>query len=168
MQDNKVFEIIKALLNKPNSECYDIYFQLGTFICSLLYNIKFKIDANITKYKLKKSDLSLNNYILIYNDNVVDEFNKDIFNFLHDSIYELTTQKDLLYNCENIYNISFLFISFLSIYKNIYNLQFISYIILRRIYFIFPEYRSNVEDILASVIINLFLFKHNKNYVKRF
>jgi len=166
LHDNLVYDIINALINKPNPELYGVYYQIGTFICSLLFSTRFKIDANNTKYKLKKSDLALNYYFLIYNDNIIDESNLDILNFLHESVYELTTQKDLLLKCDNIYKISYLFVSFLSINENIYDLQFICYIILRRIYFIYPEYRSNIEDILSSVIVNLVKLNENiKNVI---
>jgi hypothetical protein len=160
-----VFVIIKALIHKPNPEYHSVYYQLGSFICSLLFSIRFKVDAFNSQYRLNKSDLGLNHYFLINNDELLDESNKDLLSFLHESVYELTLQKDLLLKCENIFKICSLVVSVLSINENMYDLQYISYIILRRIYYIFPQYRSNIEDTLAMVVVNLALFKENTTSV---
>lgn len=162
-----VFVIIKALIHKPNPEFHSVYYQLGSFICSLLFSVKFKVDAYNSQYRLNKSDLTLNHYFLINNDELLDESNKDSLSFLHDTVYELTTQKDLLLKCENIFKICSLVVSLLSINENMYDLQYISYIILRRVYFIFPQYRSNIEDTLAMVVVNLALFKESSSNVRK-
>jgi hypothetical protein len=158
-----VFVIIKALIQHPNPEFRDAYYQLGSFICSLLFSVKFKIDAFTPEYRVDKSALKQYHYFLMNDDQMLDESNKDSLSFLHNSIFELTTQKDLLVKCENIFKVCNMVISLLAINENMFDLQFICYIILRRIYFIFPQFRESIEDNLAMVVVNLALFKDQAN-----
>jgi hypothetical protein len=47
----------------------------------------------------------------------------------------------------------------MAIYENVFDLQFICYIILKRVYFNFPQFRNHIEDTLATILVNLCCFK---------
>jgi hypothetical protein len=151
----KIPVIVKALIHQPNPEFKDAYFQIGNFICSMLFATKFKIDAYLPDYRLNPSELSKNFFFLLADDQLITEEHKDSVSFLHQSVYELTNQKDLLTKCENIFTICNLIVNTLSIYESIFDLQFVCYIILKRIYFTFPQFRKQIEDILAMSLVNL-------------
>lgn len=155
----KIPVIIKAIIHQPNPEFKDVYFQLGNFICSMLFATKFKVDAFIPDYRLNQEELNKNFFFLIVDDEIVDQETKEGISFIHNTIYELTAQKDVLVKCENILHICNLIINTLSIYESIFDLQFVCYIILKRIYFTFPQFRKQIEDILAMTLVNLCLFK---------
>jgi len=110
-------------------------------------------------YRLKKSDLTSNFFFLINNDQIVEENNKEQISFLHDIVFELTAQKDLLVNCENIINICTLVINTLTMYETMFNLLYVSYLIMKRIYFTFPQFRRHIEDSLAMVLADICQFK---------
>lgn len=100
------------------------------------------------------------NFLLIFKDDVLlDENCYEQISFLDNTYYELTYQKDLLENCESIIQLSNLIVNTLSIYENIFELQFVCYIILKRIYFTFPHFRKNIRDSLAMIIVNLCMFQ---------
>ena len=105
-----------------------------------------------------KDDLINNSFFLINDNTLVDESNRDQISFLHNIVYELTTQKDLLVNCENIINICNLVINTLSIYETLFDLQFVCYLILKRLYFTYTQFRPQIEDTLAMVMTNLCQF----------
>jgi hypothetical protein len=154
----KVPAIVKAIIHQPNPEYKEAYFQLGNFICSILYATKFKVDAYLPDYRINSKDFNKNYFYLIAGDQLVDETSKYEISFLHNTIYELTTQKEILMKCENIFQICNLILNTLSIYENIFDLQFVNYIILKRIYFTFPQFKRNIEDLLAVTLVNLCSF----------
>lgn len=125
----------------------------------MLFATKFKINAHMPDYRLKKSDLTSNFFFLINNDQIVEENNKEQISFLHDIVFELTAQKDLLVNCENIINICTLVINTLTMYETMFNLLYVSYLIMKRIYFTFPQFRRHIEDSLAMVLADICQFK---------
>lgn len=156
---DKVPAIIKSVIHQPNPEYKEAYFQLGNFICSILFATKFKVDAYLPDYRINTKDINKNFFLLFAGDELVDEYTKHHVSFLHNSIFELTTQKENLLKCENIFQICNLILNTLSIYDTIFDLQFVCYIILKRIYFTFPQFRRNIEDLLAVTLVNLCSFK---------
>ncbi len=110
-------------------------------------------------FKIKKSDLTSNYFFIIHNDKLLEEQNKDQISFLHDAVFELTNQKELLVNCENIINICTLIINTLTMYESMFNLLYVSYLIMKRIYFTFPQFRRHIEDSLAMVLADICQFK---------
>lgn len=161
-------QIIKAIINKPNPENRKAYFQLGNFIISMLYSYKFKlsIETSMKTTSHSKSifllDLSSNNEkdkkkIQLYKSNTNHSM-IDLL-FLKGKSYELTNQKDLLFKSENLFSICYMIINALCIYEDIFDLQFVSYLLLKKIYFIFPQFRDNIEDLIAYVLVNICCFK---------
>ena len=60
---------------------------------------------------------------------------------------------------ENICEICFLYVNLIIQYENIFPLQYISYLIFRRIYFTFPKYIDEIGDQLVKVLNNLCKFQ---------
>ena len=129
----------------------------------------FKLTGNLTvgenygKKKQENVDEEEDNYknvTYILEDKVVemDDLN-DKFGFLEKKDFELTFQKELLELNEQIVEICLLYVDLIIQYNRIFPLQYISYLILRRIYFIFPKYINNIGDKIIKAISNLSKFQ---------
>jgi hypothetical protein len=152
--------IVKAIIDQPNPELTDVYFQLGAFICTMLFATRFKIDANIRDYELNTIELNKNNLFFVTNDNIFHE--KPNVSFLHNALYELTTQKDMLARCETIIKICQPILNTFTSYETNFKLQYISFVMLKRIYFTFPQFRKQIDDTLLKCLSNLFNFVEEK------
>jgi len=129
----------------------------------------FKLTGNLTvgenygKKKEENADEEENNYknvAYILDDKVIlmEDLSKD-FNFLEKKKFELTFQKELLELNEQIVEICLLYVDLIIQYNRIFPLQYISYLILRRIYFIFPQYINNIKDKIIKALSNLSKFQ---------
>ena len=129
----------------------------------------FKLTGNLTvgeNYGKKKpgendeEELLPKNITYILEDKIIklEELNEN-FNFLEKELYELTFQKEILEINEQIVEICLLYVELIIQYDKIFPLQYISYLILRRIYFIFPKYRTNIGDKIVQSLINLSKFQ---------
>ena len=165
---NHCSDIFKSIINKPNVDYSKVYFELGNFFLNLFFNYKYilKFDSSKKNYVstfLYLSDLISNEEKLLSNIKV-NNYSNDInqLSFLNEVLFEETNQKEIMLKYENIFPISLLVLNTLIIYENEFDLQFICYLILRRIYFIFPQFRKETEDLLASSLINLCKFQSKK------
>ena len=129
----------------------------------------FKLTGNLTvgenygKKKEKNVDEEENSYknvTYILEDKVIpiEDLSKD-FNFIEKKKFELTFQKELLELNEQIVEICLLYVDLIIQYNRIFPLQYISYLILRRIYFIFPQYIKNIKDKIIKALSNLSKFQ---------
>ena len=162
---NHCSDIFKSIINKPNVDYSKVYFELGNFFLNLFFNYKYilKFDSSKKNYVstfLYLSDLISNEEKLLSNIKV-NNYTNDInqLSFLNEVLFEETNQKEIMLKYENIFKISLLVLNTLIIYENEFDLQFICFLILRRIYFIFPQFRKETEDLLASSLINLCKFQ---------
>ena len=171
-------QIIKAITTQPNPEYHNVYFKLGEFMVSMLYSFKFKIKADtvITQTEAEMKKLSSQSFFIIEpddtttnnEDNSNNSDNKQLpikddyssFKFLNNTLFELTTQKELLLKCENIFSLCQLLLNTLSIYDSILKLQYICYLICKKIYFFFPQFTPQIEETICLVLINLCQFKN--------
>jgi Fe-S-cluster containining protein len=164
-------QIFKALINKPNPENRKAYFQLGNFISSMFYSHKFKIKID-NSIKITSHSKSL--FLLDLCSNELNDKNKiklfksksnysmmDLY-FLNGTSFELTNQKDLLFKSENLFSICYLVINALCIYESIFDLQYVCYLLLKKIYLVFPQFRDNIEDLIVYVLINICSFTSNE------
>ena len=129
----------------------------------------FKLTGNLTvgenygKKKEENLDEEENvykNVTYILEDKMVEmEELKENFNFLEQKNFELTFQKELLELNEQIVEICLLYVDLIIQYNRIFPLQYISYLILRRIYFIFPKYINNIGDKIIKSLSNLSKFQ---------
>ena len=129
----------------------------------------FKLTGNLTvgenygKKKEENADEEENNYknvTYILDDKVItmEDLTKD-FNFLEKKKFELTFHKELLELNEQIVEICLLYVDLIIQYDKIFPLQYISYLILRRIYFIFPQYIKSIKDKIIKALSNLSKFQ---------
>ena len=129
----------------------------------------FKLTGNLTvgeNYGKKKQENvdeeenSYKNVTYILEDKVVEmEDLNENFSFLEKKDFELTFQKELLELNEQIVEICLLYVDRIIQYNRIFPLQYISYLILRRIYFIFPKYINNIGDKIIKALSNLAKFQ---------
>ena len=162
--------ILNAIMDKQNYSYIELYYKTADFIISFVYNFYYliKIDKEKNNYNFNANNFYLCdnvdiNNILNDNDIKLENFenlnNPDNLNFLCDKKFELDEQKTFLLNYPNIFSISSTLISYLMIYESSFNCQYASYIIIKRLYFIFPQYRDKIEDLLPIILINLISFK---------
>ena len=128
----------------------------------------FKLTGNLTvgeNYGKKKpgedeEELLPKNitYILEDKEIKVENLNEN-FNFLEKKHFELTFQKEILELNEQIVEICLLYVELIIQYDKIFPLQYISYLILRRIYFIFPKYIPMIGDKIIQALTNLSKFQ---------
>jgi hypothetical protein len=126
---------------------------------SLIYPTRYKLDTYIPDYRINKKEINKNFFYIYFGETMIDEFSKDKISFLHDSIFDLTDQKENLCSCENMFNICKMIVDIISIYENSFDLLISSYVILKRIYFAFPQYIGSIEDCLVLVLCNICLLK---------
>ena len=130
----------------------------------------FKLTGNLTvgeNYGKKKEENAdeeeentYKNVTYILEDKVVGiEDLIENFSFLEKKNFELTFQKELLELNEQIVEICLLYVDLIIQYNRIFPLQYISYLILRRIYFIFPKYIKNIGDKIIKALSNLSKFQ---------
>ena len=162
--------IINAIMDKPNQSYVELYYKAADFIISFVYNFSYiiKIDKDKNNIYLNSNNFYLSDNIDInkisnINDIKLDNFenlnNPENLNFLNEKKFELDEQKAFLLNYPNIFSISSTLISYLMIYESSFNCQYASYLIIKRLYFIFPQYRDKIEDLLPIILINLISFK---------
>ena len=100
------------------------------------------------------------NITYILEDKVIknEELNENM-NFLEKKLFEMTFQKEILELNEQIVEICLLYVDLIIQYDKIFPLQYISYLILKRIYFIFPQYISSIGEKIIQVLSNLSKFQ---------
>jgi len=165
--------ILNAIMNKANPSYIELYYKTADFIIYFVYNLYYTIkinkqnkDINFNTNNFYLSDNMDINNILENKDIKLDIYtnlnNPDNLNFLKDKKFELDEQKSFLINYPNIFSISSILISYLMIYESSFNCQYASYIIIKRLYFIFPQYRDKIEDLIPIILLNLLSFKKDQ------
>ena len=166
--------ILNSIINQSNPSYVELYYKTADFIISFIYNFYYVIRLN------NNTELNINHYFLYDNMDVnVTDFNNfklesfenlnnpENIKFLDRKKFELDEQKIFLLNYTNIFSLCTTIVSCLIIYESSFNCQFASYLILKRLYFIFPQYRNKIEDLITTTLINLVSFKNeiikNKN-----
>lgn len=160
----KLPTIIKSVILKPNPEMKEAYFQLGHFLCSMLFNYCFILETDLQDYKLvshnknNSNELNRNSLFFIKDELLITQESIFKFNFLNKVKYQLTYQKDILIKCESIVNVCLQVVRTLCVYEKIFDLQYVCFILLKRLYFTFPKYRNLIEDDLVLILVNMCLF----------
>ena len=142
-------DILTNLLKEPKEEFRNSYIKFGNLLLTLCYSIKYKI---ITKNE-KENDNIENNIIYILNNKFIKQEKE--FDFLNNKTYELTFQKEILELNKNIIEICLIYINTIIKFEKIFQLQNICYLLLRRIYFNFPNYKKEIEQNILLVLTNL-------------
>ena len=169
-------DIIKAIISKPNPSLIDIYFKLSYFFVSFLYNFIYKIKlspnengTNINDYNENIKKINEQYYILdSMEENIelsenlyVTKFHgKEYHNmkFLEKTLYELEGTKNILLKHTSIFTLSVSILNCLILFEDSFKSQFASFLMLKRLYFIFPKYRKEIEDLIITSLVNLMSF----------
>ena len=166
--------ILNSIINQPNPSYIELYYKTADFIISFIYNFYFIIKVNDDNH------INTNNFYLYDNMdiNITDINNVKLENFenlnscknlsfLDKKKFELGEQKNFLLNYTNIFSLCTTIVSCLIIYESSFDCQFAAYLILKRLYFIFPQYRNKIEDLITTTLVNIVSFKteiiKNKN-----
>ena len=163
-------DVLINLLKDPSEEYRNAYLKFGNLLCTLCYCNRFIVQAypvvseipssqsenNEDENSHKVKEKIPNNVTFIFNDKLVKE-DKEL-EFLHNKPYELTFQKEILELNEKIIEVCLLFINTVIKFEKIFPLQYICYLILRRIYFNFPSYKPEIGDNIVLVLSNLCKF----------
>ena len=166
--------ILNSIINQPNPSYIEIYYKAADFVISFIYNFFYIIKLE------DDNEINTNNFFLCDNMgiNIIDykdlklenfEYNNSPKNleFLNNKKFELDEQKNFLLNYTNIFSLCTTIVNCLIIYESSFNCQFAAYLILKRLYFIFPQYRKKIEDLITTTLVNIVSFKteiiKNKN-----
>ena len=163
-------DVLINLLKDPSEEYRNAYLKFGNLLCTLCYCNRFIVQAypvvseipssqsenNEDENSHKVKEKIPNNVTFIFNDKLVKE-DKEL-EFLHNKPYELTFQKEIFELNEKIIEVCLLFINTVIKFEKIFPLQYICYLILRRIYFNFPSYKPEIGDNIVLVLSNLCKF----------
>ena len=150
----------EILVNLFKNISYDYsisYLKIGYILINLLIPKHFIMTAN------SNSDDNNKNLSYIYNDYLIDNLD-DFFVLLPYKNYEFYFQKDIMYLIEKIVDISITFLAVIIKFDENFELQYISYIILKRIYFIFPKYRKEINEYIPIVLNKLCQTKDQKQW----
>ena len=169
-------DIIKAIMSKPNPSLIDIYYKLSYFFISFLFNFKYKIhlspyqsdlNSNVDDDNIKK--LNEQYYILDSMEENI-EFPENLYvtkyhgkeyrnmKILNQAIYELDEDKNILLNHTSICSLAIIILNCLISFDNSFKAQFVCFLMLKRLYFIFPKYRSDLCDLIINTMINIIKF----------
>jgi hypothetical protein len=150
-------QIVKSLMNQPSADYKDAYFQFGHFICSLLFNTSTILDTNISFYSLKPN-LNESCLFFVYNNELIDKEQQGLISKYNNQKFILNESKILQSAGEDLVKLCIQYVTAIVNFDKEFDLQYVSFIILKRLYFIFPNMRSSIADLLAFTLVNICLF----------
>ena len=169
-------DIIKAVISKPNPILIETYYKLCYFFISFLYNFLYKIKLSPFENETKANidDLNINKlneqyYILdsmeenieIPDNLYVTQYHgKEYHNMkiLNQALYELDSVKKILLKHTRIFSLATSLLNCLILFQDSFKAQFACFLILKRLYFIFPKYLNETSDLIVTNLINLISF----------
>ena len=169
-------EIIKAIISKPNPSLIDTYYKLSYFLISFIYNFNYKIklspyenntvldndNENLTKINEQYYILDSMEENIELNENlyVTQYHGKEFHNlkFLEKTLYELGEVKNILLKYPKIFSLCVSFLNCLILFEESFKSQYACFLMLKRLYFIFPKKRNELEDLITTALINLLFF----------
>lgn len=153
--------VLASLLKAPKEDEVSVYNKFANFLCQLLYYTSYKIVLKDNDDDKSPIDSKI---IYVLNDQKTTEMTD--LKFLDEKIYELTYQKEFLELNDSIVEICILFVSSVSNFDKNFRLQFMCYLILRKIYFLFPKYNKDIGDYLPFVLTSLCKFQGQTEWNK--
>ena len=169
-------DIIKAIISKPNPSLIDTYYKLSYFLISFIYNFNYKIklspyenntvldndNENLTKINEQYYILDSMEENIELNENlyVTQYHGKEFHNlkFLEKTLYELGEVKNILLKYPKIFSLCVSFLNCLILFEESFKSQYACFLMLKRLYFIFPKKRNELEDLITTALINLLCF----------
>ena len=158
---HNVPSILKAFLFEPKPEYKEAYFNFGNFLFSMLYNLQYTLDADIGFYSMKENR-NENSLFFVYNDIVIDKTQSEMIKKYNNSKYSLVTGKQSPLTDE-LFRMCLQLVTTISSFSKLFDLQYISYVILKRLYFVFPNFRKHLEELISTVLVNICLFTEDYN-----
>lgn len=155
--------ILTNLFNEPSEEYSKAYSKFGNLLCTLLYVNQFVVnltpkDNEISvDQKENFSIMDVHDITYVNHDHLIDNLSE--ISFLKDKLYQLTFQKEILELNDKIVEVCLVYISSIVKFDKIFPLQFICYLLLRRIYFTFPQYRGDISEYIVTTLANLCKFQ---------
>ena len=168
-------EIIKSIMSEPDPSLIDIYYKLSYFFMSFLYNSFYKI--NLTSFEndnnpnIDDNLRKLNEQYYIFDsmeENI--EFPENLYvtkyhgreyrnmKLIDQIIYELEEDKNILLNHTSIFSLAITILNCLISFDKLFKAQFVCFLMLKRLYFIFPKYRNDLCDLIVTTMINIINF----------
>ena len=169
-------DIIKAVISKPNPILIETYYKLCYLFISFLYSILYKIklspfeneinanidDSNIDKLNEQYYILdSMEENIEIPDNLYVTKYQgKEYHNMkiVNQALYELDSVKKILLKHTTVFSLAASLLNCLILFQDSFKAQFACFIILKRLYFIFPKYLNEISDLIVTNLINLISF----------
>ena len=161
--------IIKSLINLKNPGFVQFYYRVADYMTTFIFNynyvikidtdseeIKYNQDHNFVIDNMDRDINDLNNLKLEKVDNLHD-FNN--LKFLEGKYYSIDEQKNILLNYNNIFYLCVEVVNCIKIYETSFKCQYISFTILKRLYFVFPKFRNEIQDLITTILVNLVSFK---------
>ena len=143
-------QILINLFRDISDDYTNLYYKIGKILYNLLISDKFIITEN-NEIEIENKNQKIN---LIYNDYLLNTI-KDFYILLPYKNYEFYFEKDINYLIEKIIEISITFVSMVIKFNEDFDIQYISYLILKKIYFSFPNYRTEIREYIPNVLNNL-------------
>lgn len=167
--------IIKAIISQPNPSFIDVYFKLSYFIISFLYNFTYRIKLSPND---SNSNSNINENIKKVNEQyyILDSMEENIelsenlyvtkfrgreyqnMKFLDNALYELDKSKKILSKYTTIVTLCISILDCIILFEQSFKSQFACFLMLKRLYFIFPKYRNELEDKICMALTNLISF----------
>ena len=158
--------ILNSIINQPSPSYIELYYKTADFIISFIYNFYYIIktndenDINNNNFYLYDSmDINLTDLNSVKLENYENLNSYKNLSFLDNKKFELDEQKNFLLNYTNIFSLCTTVVNCLMIYESSFDCQFASFLILKRLYFIFPQYRNKIEDLITTTLVNTVSFK---------
>ena len=151
-------DVLTNLLREPSEEYQNAYIKFGNLLNNLLYYNKYRLN-------IKENDEIQNQNKISFIKNGLNCEIKE-FEFLKDKLYQLTFQKEILDLNDKIVEVCLLYIQCVIKYDKLFNIQFNCYLLLRRIYFNFPQFRNEIGDYIITSITNLAKFQGQNEWNK--
>lgn len=152
-----------STLDQNNTGLYEDYFTFGKIVAMMLFNRKFHIYMN----KSEDSDDSISPRLFYDNGEI------ESLDFINRELYSIEIDEDIKQYRENFIEIIIEFTAKIYQLQKLFEFQYITYLLLRRIYMNYfydlelPEkkqtLKKRVEEILSTVLINLCGFQKEQS-----
>lgn len=153
-------DILTNLFKESTEEYSKAYSKFGNLLCTLIYPSNFRIGLTPNDGETNKELFSISDvHNITYVNDVHLIENLSEISFLKDKLYKLTFQKEILELNDKIVEVCLLYINNVIKFDKVFPLQFICYLLLRRIYFTFPQFKSDISDYIVTVLANLCKFQ---------
>jgi hypothetical protein len=151
---------------------YKLCYLFISFLYSFLYKIKLnpfenEINANIDDSNIDKLNEqyyildSMEENIEIPDNLYVTKYQgKEYHNMkiVNQALYELDSVKKILLKHTRVFSLAASLLNCLILFQDSFKAQFACFIILKRLYFIFPKYLNEISDLIVTNLINLISF----------